>query len=63
MACYGASYSNGKDYGTMNTASTATRAAARSAAKATDFALRLNGGSLSAHKQQKHVRALTVINE
>lgn len=53
---------NGEFKVVLPTASTATRAAARSAAKATDFAIRLNGASLPAHKLQKHVRALDVIS-
>ena len=46
----------------LPTAPKAVRANARSAAKATDFAIRLNGASLPAHKLQKHVRALDVIS-
>jgi len=53
---------NGEFKVVLPTASTATRAAARSAAKATDFAIRLNGASLPAHKLQKHVRAIDVIS-
>lgn len=53
---------NGEFKVVLPTASTATRAAARSAAKATDFAIRLNGAFLPAHKLQKHVRAIDVIS-
>lgn len=46
-----------------NAVSASARAKARAQAKARDFAHRLNGGKAANHKENKYVRALTVINE
>ena len=50
--------SNGAFKLVLPTASAGARAKARSAAKASDFARRLNGGDLAKHKVTKYIRAL-----
>ena len=54
---------NGEFKVVLPSAAAEVRAKARSAAKASDFARRLFGASLNAHKVQKHIRALMVSND